>query len=284
MYGVLRLINFAHSEVFMVGAFGSLFALHAIGFDTAHVPPSGFGLAGVLLLMTLAGALTSGVGAVLLERFAYRPLRNRGAPRLAFLISAIGASLFVQELFALRYGRDALPFPRVVNRTKVFSFFGADVQVPNLIVVLVAIIMMIALDRFVAGTRLGRGVRATAQDAQTAQLMGVDVSRIIIVTFLLGGLLAGVGGALFFGVVVESVKYNSGFIYGIKAFTAAVLGGIGNIRGAFLGGFALGLLESYGSTLFGGEWRDVFGFTILVLVLMFRPTGILGEQLGRSRA
>lgn len=284
MYGVLRLINFAHSEVFMVGAFGSLFALHAIGFDTAHVPPSGFGLVGVLLLMTLAGALTSGVGAVLLERLAYRPLRKRGAPRLAFLISAIGASLFVQELFALRYGRDALPFPRVVNRTKVFSFFGADVQVPNLIVVLVAIVMMVALDRFVARTRLGRGVRATAQDSQTAQLMGVDVSRIIIVTFLLGGLLAGVGGALFFGVVVESVKYNSGFIYGIKAFTAAVLGGIGNIRGAFLGGFALGLLESYGSTLFGGEWRDVFGFTILVLVLMFRPTGILGEQLGRSRA
>jgi branched-chain amino acid transport system permease protein len=284
VYGVLRLINFAHSEVFMVGAFGSLFALHAIGFETAHAPPSGIGLAGVLLVMTIAGALVSGLGAVLLERFAYRPLRKRNAPRLAFLISAIGASLFAQELFALRYGRDALPFPRVVNRTRVFGLFGADVQVPNLLVIVVAIVMMVALDRFVAGTRLGRGVRATAQDQQTAQLMGVDINRIIVVTFLLGGLLAGVGGALFFGVIVESVKYNSGFIYGIKAFTAAVLGGIGNIRGAFLGGFALGLLESYGATLLGGEWRDVFGFTILVLVLMFRPTGILGEQLGRSRA
>ena len=284
VYGVLRLINFAHSEVFMVGAFGSLFALHAIGFGTAHAPPSGFGLAGVLVVMVLAGMVASGGLAVLLERLAYRPLRNRGAPRLAFLISAIGASLFVQELFALRYGRDELAFPRVVKRETVFTLFGAPVQAHKLLVFVSAVVLMVALERFIATTKLGRGIRATAQDAQTAQLMGVDITRIIVVTFLLGGLVAGAAGGLYFGVVVESVRYNSGFIYGIKAFTAAVLGGIGNIRGALLGGFLLGVLESYGATVLGGEWKDVFAFTILVLVLMFRPTGLLGEQLGRSRA
>jgi branched-chain amino acid transport system permease protein len=284
VYGVLRLINFAHSEVFMVGAFGSLFALHAIGIQTADSPPSGFGLAGVLLFMAIAGGLFSGITAVLLERFAYRPLRKRGAPRLAFLISAIGASLFLQELFALRYGRDSLPFPRTVERKVLFEIFGTQVQLQQVIVVLAALLIMVALDRFVAGTRIGRGIRATAQDVNTAQLMGVDINRIIVITFLLGGLLAGVAGTLLFGFIVESVKYNSGFIYGIKAFTAAVLGGIGNIRGALLGGFVLGVLENYGATVLGGEWRDVFAFTILVLVLMVRPTGILGEQLGRSRA
>ncbi len=284
VYGVLRLINFAHSEVFMVGAFGSLFALHAVGFETAHAAPAGAGVLGILLLMVVAGMAASGALAVLLERLAYRPLRKRGAPRLAFLISAIGASLFVQELFALRYGRDLLAFPRTVNRTTVFTVFGAPAQAQELLVLVSAVVLMVGLERFVATTRLGRGVRATAQDAETAQLMGVDINRIIIVTFLLGGLVAGAAGALYFGVVVESVRYNSGFIYGIKAFTAAVLGGIGNIRGALLGGFSLGLLENYGATVLGGEWKDVFAFTILIVVLMFRPTGILGERLGRSRA
>lgn len=284
VYGVLRLINFAHSEVFMVGAFGSLFALHAIGYETAHLPPEGFAIVGVLLVMVLAGMAASGAIAVILERFAYRPLRKSGAPRLAFLISAIGASLFLQELFALRYGRDLSAFPRTVKRQTAFHIFGAPVQVHKLLVFVAAIALMIGLERFVAKTRLGRGIRATAQDVETAQLMGVDINRIIVVTFLLGGIIAGAAGALYFGVVVETIRYNSGFIYGIKAFTAAVLGGIGNIRGAVLGGFALGLLESYGATVLGGEWKDVFAFTILVLVLMFRPNGILGEQLGRSRA
>lgn len=284
VYGVLRLINFAHSEVFMVGAFGSLFALHAVGYDTAHATPTGLAQVGVVAVIVLAGMAASGLIAVLLERFAYRPLRKRGAPRLAFLISAIGASLFLQELFALRYGRDALPFPRTVERKNLFTLFGADVQVHKVLVIVAAVVLMVGLERFIAKSRYGRGIRATAQDVQTAQLMGVDINRIIIVTFLLGGLVAGAAGGLYFGVVVETVKYNSGFIYGIKAFTAAVLGGIGNIRGALLGGFALGLLENYGATVLGGEWKDVFAFTILVLVLMFRPTGILGEQLGRSRA
>ncbi|MGH9278565.1 MAG: branched-chain amino acid ABC transporter permease, partial [Acidimicrobiales bacterium] len=140
-----------------------------------------------------------------------------------------------------------------------------------------------ALDRFIARSRLGRGIRATAQDPETAALMGVDINRVVALTFLVGGLLAGAAGTLF-GVFFEVVRYNIGFLPGIKAFTAAVLGGIGNIRGALVGGLLLGLLENWGSAVLGAEWKDVFAFTILVLVLMFRPTGLLGESLGQARA
>jgi branched-chain amino acid transport system permease protein len=146
-----------------------------------------------------------------------------------------------------------------------------------------ALVLMVILDRFVARSRLGRGIRATAQDPQTAALMGVNIDRVVMLTFLLGGMLAGAAGALF-GIFYENARYNIGFLPGIKAFTAAVLGGIGNIRGALLGGLMLGLLESYGSTVLGGEWKDVFAFTVLVLVLMFRPTGLLGESLSKARA
>jgi branched-chain amino acid transport system permease protein len=283
VYGVLRLINFAHSEVFMVGILGSLFAVHAVGIESGHAPLSGFGLAGVLLVMLLGGMLFSALLAVGLERLAYRPLRKRGAPRLAFLITAIGASLFVQEFVSLRYGAEELPFPRVMAKTTVFKLFGANVRSDRILVIVAAIVLMVGLDRFVNGTRLGRGIRAVAQDAETAQLMGVNVSRIILLTFLLGGILAGAAGALY-GVFFETVRYNFGFIPGIKAFTAAVLGGIGNVRGALLGGLLLGVLESFGAAYLGGEWTDVFAFLMLVLVLMIRPTGLLGENVGRSRA
>ena len=149
--------------------------------------------------------------------------------------------------------------------------------------VVAALVLMVLLDRFVDRSRLGRGIRATAQDAETAALMGVNIDRVVALTFLLGGILAGAAGFLF-GIFFEAARFNIGFLPGIKAFTAAVLGGIGNIRGALLGGLLLGLLETYGATVFGGEWKDVFAFTVLVLVLLFRPTGLLGESLGRSRA
>ena len=267
----------------MVGILGSLFAVHAIGIDTGHAPLSGIALAGALLVMILGGMLFAGVIAVGLERLAYRPLRKRGAPRLAFLITAIGASLFIQEFVSLRYGAEALPFPRVMEKTTVFKLFGATVRSDKLLVLLSAVVLMIILDRFVNGTRLGRGIRAVAQDVEAAQLMGVNVTRIIMLTFLLGGILAGAAGALY-GVFFETVRYNFGFIPGIKAFTAAVLGGIGNVRGALLGGLLLGLLEAYGASYFGGKWTDVFAFTMLVVVLMVRPTGLLGENVGRARA
>jgi branched-chain amino acid transport system permease protein len=283
VYGVLRLINFAHSEVFMIGVFGSLFAMHAIGIDAADPTKTGLALFGTIALVMIVAMAASGLTAVAMERIAYRPLRRRGAPRLAFLITAVGISLFLQELFALRYGRNQVGFPRVLEKRELFSLFGANVRTDKVLVVVAAVILMIGLDRFVAHSRLGRGIRATAQDPSTAALMGVDINRVVMVTFLLGGILAGAAGTLF-GIFFESARYNIGFLPGIKAFTAAVLGGIGNIRGALLGGFLLGLLENWGSTVLGGEWKDVFAFTVLVLVLMFRPTGLLGESLARARA
>ena len=283
VYGVLRLINFAHSEVFMIGVFASLFAMHAIGIDAADPTKTGLALFGTIALVMVVAMAASGLTAVAMERIAYRPLRRRGAPRLAFLITAVGISLFLQELFALRYGRNQVGFPRVLEKRELFSLFGANVRTDKVLVVVAAVILMIGLDRFVAHSRLGRGIRATAQDPSTAALMGVDINRVVMVTFLLGGILAGAAGTLF-GIFFESARYNIGFLPGIKAFTAAVLGGIGNIRGALLGGFLFGLLENWGATVLGGEWKDVFAFTVLVLVLMFRPTGLLGESLARARA
>ena len=283
VYGVLRLINFAHSEIFMIGIFASLFSMHALGIEPADPAKTGFALAGTLLVVALIAMAASGAAAVVMERIAYRPLRQRGAPRLAFLITAIGISLTLQEVFALRYGRNQLGFPRVLEKRELASFFDANIRTDKVLVVVSALLLMVALDRFIATSRLGRGIRATAQDPETAALMGVDINRVVALTFLLGGLLAGAAGSLY-GVFFEAARYNIGFLPGIKAFTAAVLGGIGNIRGALLGGLALGLLENWGATVLGGEWKDVFAFVMLVAVLMFRPTGLLGESLAKSRA
>ena len=280
VYGVLRLINFAHSEIFMIGTFAAMFALDWINVST---PQTGLALAGVLLMMLAVAMAVSGGSAVLLERIAYRPLRKRGASRLAALISAIGASFFLQELFAVWKGRDQLRLPRVMDKEVLFNIGAGQVRNDKLLVVVAAIVMMVLLDRFVNTSRLGRGIRATAQDPDTAVLMGVNIDRVVMVTFLLGGMLAGAAAALY-GVFYELTQYNVGFLLGIKAFTAAVLGGIGNIRGALVGGLTLGLIENYGASFFGSEWLNVVAFSVLVLVLMFRPTGILGENLQRARA
>jgi len=283
VYGVLRLINFAHSEIFMIGVFASLFAMHALGIDTADPARTGLGLVLVLVVVMAAAMLASGGAALLMERIAYRPLRRRNAPRLAALITAVGISLFLQELFAARYGRNQLGFPRVLEKRQLFEFAGANIRTDKVLVIVAAVVLMVALDRFVARSRLGRGIRAAAQDPETAALMGVNIDKVVALTFVLGGLLAGAAGTLF-GVFFEAARYNIGFLLGLKAFTAAVLGGIGNVRGALLGGILLGLLENWGATVLGGEWKDVFAFTVLVVVLMVRPTGLLGESLGKARA
>lgn len=280
---MLRLINFAHSEIFMIGIFASLFAMHGLGIDTADPARTGLSLVVTLAGVLVVAMLASGISALAMERIAYRPLRRRGAPRLAALITAIGISLFLQELFAARYGRDLLPFPRVLEKRQLFELSGANVRADKVLVIVAALVLMVGLERFVAVSRLGRGIRATAQDSETAALMGVDINRVVMLTFFLGGLLAGAAGMLY-GVFFEAARYNIGFLPGIKAFTAAVLGGIGNIRGALLGGLLLGLLENWGATVLGGEWKDVFAFTVLVLVLLVRPNGLLGESLGRARA
>jgi branched-chain amino acid transport system permease protein len=273
VYGVLRLINFAHSEIFMLGTFGSLWAVGWLGIGVLDAPQTGLALVGTIAFV--------GVVAIL-ERIAYRPLRKRGATRLAALISAIGASFAIAEGVGLIISRNPEAFPRILKRSEVFTLFGTPIRNDQLLVIVSAIVMMFALDQFIRRSRLGRGIRAVAQDAETARLVGVDIDRVIMLTFLLGGLMAGWAGMLnmtFF----ESTKYDVGFLLGVKAFTAAVLGGIGNLRGALLGGLLLGLIENYGSALFGGEWKDVVAFAVLVLVLMVRPTGILGESLGKAR-
>jgi len=288
VYGVLQLINFAHSEVFMSGAFGSFLVVNLVVGEAQDT--SGVAAALIILLGLASGALTGAVIAFVLERVAYRPLRRRGAPKLAFLISAIGASFLLSQLFGKLFNRlGNNRFPDYFNPDKVlFRIFGAQVTLMQVIIVVSAVVLMLFLDRLVSGTKLGRGIRATAEDAPTAALMGVNIDQTISRTFIIGGALAGAAGFLFGTAFVFS--NTMGFIPGIKAFAAAVLGGIGNIRGAMIGGLLLGIAENLiptapwvdGRQWIGQQWTDVVAFVILILILVFRPTGILGERLGRA--
>ncbi|MFT4087463.1 MAG: branched-chain amino acid ABC transporter permease [Gordonia sp. (in: high G+C Gram-positive bacteria)] len=295
VYGVLRLINFAHSEVFMLGMFGQYAALLMLGFSP-QPDAYNFGVlqtTGFLLLAGLVGMAVSGTAAVGVEFIAYRPLRRRNAKPLAFLITAIGMSFVLQEL--VHYvlpkvptqtplgGSSAQPVIKLVDEHTQFSFWGATVTNVTLIVVISALILTAGTDFLVNKTRLGRGIRSVAQDPDAALLMGVSRERIISITFLIGGVLAGAAALLYTLKIPSAIVYSGGFILGIKAFCAAVLGGIGNIRGALLGGLLLGVMENYGSVVFGNQWKDVVAFALLILVLMFRPTGILGEKLGKAR-
>ena len=279
VYGVLRLINFAHSEIFMIGTFATVAVINAYALQN---PLTGIGLLLFLILAGLVAAAASGGSAVVLERIAYRPLRRKGSTQLAALISAIGASLFLQQLFSLFFP-DVVIVDRVMVKTNLASIGEGVIRADKLLVFVGALAMMVILDRLVNGTRFGRAIRATAQSPDDATLMGVDIDRVIMITFLLGGAMAGIGGMLYV-TFFEATTYFVGFVLGIKAFTAAVLGGIGNLRGALLGGLTLGLIEEYGASIFGAQWKDVIAFSVLVLVLMFRPTGILGESLGKARA
>ncbi|MDT7801764.1 MAG: branched-chain amino acid transport system permease protein [Actinomycetota bacterium] len=291
VYGVLRLINFAHSEIFMIGTMTSLFILIAVAGGTAPITVGVLGMIGILLLIAVSSAAVSGGSAIVLEQLAYRPLRKKGATRLAALISAIGASLFLQELFGLliipalsdKAGKVQQNAPRFVPHEELFRIGNGVVRTDHVFVVIAAVVVMVVLDQLVSRTRIGRGIRATAQDPEAAVLMGVSIDRIVRITFLLGGAMAGVAAALYV-MEYENTDYRVGFLLGIKAFTAAVLGGIGNLRGALLGGIVLGLVENWSSIFLGSEWKDVTAFVVLVLVLMLRPTGILGESLQRARA
>ncbi|HWB66858.1 MAG TPA: branched-chain amino acid ABC transporter permease [Mycobacteriales bacterium] len=277
VYGVLQLINFAHSEVFMSGAFGGLFAVQAV---VGSSTPSGWASVGYIALGIAAGAVVGGIAAFVLERVAYRPLRRRGAPPLAFLISAIGASFFALNLAGKEFGSNPISVPQLYQEHALFHIFGAPVLNTYVIIVCVALGFYLIVDRVIAKTRLGQGIRAVAQDAETASLMGVNVERIIVATFVLGGLLGGAGGFLYG--VAYNVQFNMGFFPGLKAFTAAVLGGIGNIRGAVVGGLLLGVIEALGVSCIQTEWSDTIAFLVLVLVLMVKPTGLFGESLGRA--
>jgi branched-chain amino acid transport system permease protein len=283
VYGVLRLMNFAHSEVFMVGTFAALWTWGAFGYDR-NSPAPAFGAMVLLLLAGLVAAVAASAStAMAVELVAYRPLRRRNAPPLAFLISAIGASFVLFEAVGVYTDRAPFGMPTIVQNTEVIRFLGMSISNIQIIVLVAALLMMFGLDSFVNRTRLGRGIRAVAMDPDSAALMGVNKNRVILLVFVLGGIMAGVA-ALLWNMRFGFTKFNVGFLLGLKAFTAAVLGGIGNLRGALLGGLLLGLVENYASGLLGSNWRDFVAFVALIVLLMFRPTGLLGESLGRARA
>ncbi len=285
VYGVLGFINFAHSEIFIIGAFVGveILLLFESSGSLATISP-----ALVLLIVLLAGMLLSGLAAMGLERAAYRPLR--GAPRLVPLISAIGASFFLQDFIRLfeSVWRNAfyLTYPSMAPLQRSVQLApNLEMPLKSILVILTALVMLVALHLFVNRTKLGIAIRAVAQDPDTASLMGIAVNRTVALTFFVGGAMGGVAGVLF-GLHYTLINPYSGFVPGLKAFTAAVLGGIGNIPGAMLGGMVLGLLEAFAASYlsiltdgaFGAEYKDVVAFAVLILILIFRPKGLLGEK------
>lgn len=271
VYGILRLINFAHSEVFMTGAYFGLFAINLFTGANMFGGSPALQIAGAMLF----SMLLTGLLGVVLDLVAYRPLRN--APRLVPLISALGASIFLQNLMMLLVGAESKPYPDVVP-VRVYKLGGsASLSSLQIIIVATSVFLMVALNVFIQRTKLGKAMRATSQDLETSRLMGIDVNSIISLTFFIGAALGGAAGVLN-GMYYGSIKYNMGFIPGIKAFSAAVLGGIGNVPGAVLGGFLLGILESFGAGYISSVYKDVFALMILIVVLVFRPQGLLGRK------
>jgi branched-chain amino acid transport system permease protein len=283
VYGVLRLINFAHSEVFLVGTYACLIVWGWFGLDQNSARPDFGAMLGFMALGLVAAIVVSGVVALFVELVAYRPLRRRNAPPLAFLITAIGASLAISEFVGVATHRNQRGVPPIIQAKTVITIGNTHITNLQILIVVLALVMMFILDRFINGSRLGRGIRAVAQNPDSAALMGVNKSRVISLVFLLGGLMAGIA-AVMYNLKIGVTKYDAGFLLGIDAFTAAVLGGIGNLRGALVGGILLGVLQSYAAGLFGSNWLHAAAFVILVLILMFRPSGLLGESLGRARA
>jgi branched-chain amino acid transport system permease protein len=300
VYGVLEFINFAHSEIIAVGAFvGVELLIWLFGRGTLTGIPV-WGAYAWLIIAMLIASVVAGLTATVVERTAYRPLRN--APRLVPLISAIGVSFFLQDLIrlleSLTTGQFYRVFPTFGNfdeRIAIASFAAMgsrielNIQVKSVIVIVATIVMVVGLNYLVNATKIGKAVRSVAQDRATASLMGIDVNRIISFTFLMGGLLGGAAG-LMYALKFTRIDPFVGFFPGLKAFTAAVLGGIGNITGAILGGLVLGMLETFaGSYLsvftmgaMGAEYKDILAFAILIMVLIFKPSGLLGEQVGQK--
>jgi branched-chain amino acid transport system permease protein len=285
VYGILRMINFAHSEVFMSGPFTAVFLANALaqsGYMDKYPLPG-------MLLVTVLAMVVSAVVAILLERIAYRPLRY--APRLVPLITAIGASFFLQYVFRGLYGSGFKAYPTLASLQGAWNFFGIQVFRTQAVVIGSALLMMIVLYGIVQWTKIGRAMRAVSEDKEAAELMGINVDNVIVFTFALGGASAGAAGILYV-LLFPVAWFFMGFIPALKAFTAAVLGGIGNVAGAFVGAMLLGLLESIGPNLFldglgiptPSQLKDAIAFVILVFILIFRPSGILGERITETKA
>jgi branched-chain amino acid transport system permease protein len=279
VYGILFMINFAHGEIFMIGAYVGWWVLTLL----LQAKVGGLHPAWVVPLMLLHAMLIAGLLGVCLERFAYRPLYLRGATRLGPLISAIGASIFLQNAVMLTQGArmkvymTSLLFPRTWR----IQLGGVNISVLALVMIAVAALMMWGLHALVQRTALGRSIRAVAEDREMAAIMGVNVRRVIALTFFLGSALGGAGGVLV-GLYYTQIDFFMGYSAGLKAFTAAVLGGIGNIRGAMLGGLILGLVESLAVTFMNPAYKDIVAFVVLILTLVFKPTGILGETVAEG--
>jgi branched-chain amino acid transport system permease protein len=275
VYGIIELINFAHGEIFMVGAFVAMTFLVTLGFNGPIGDP--IVLISVLLLTFAVVMPIMGMIGVGIERFAYRPLRN--APRLAPLITAIGVSFILQNIVYIWEGPSPVTFPQLLSPSIRFTVMGASVSYISVLILFVTVVLMVALQLFVARTRLGRAMRSTAQDREAAQLMGVNINTTIALTFFLGSALAGAAGIVY-GLYFGTISFNMGFIAGLKAFTAAVLGGIGNTTGAVLGGFMIGFIEVISAQLGLAVWSHAIVFAVLIIVLVFRPSGLLGQPIG----
>jgi branched-chain amino acid transport system permease protein len=265
VYGIIRLLNFAHGDLYMVGAYLGFTVLSLLTHQQGLL---GAGLA-LVVSMLLVGLLGMGV-----ERVAYRPLLQSPS-RLTILITAVGVSLILENGIMLLYGPNFLVYPVQLPSTGI-HILGANVTFAQIGIILVSVLLMAVLQWFVNGTLYGKAMRAIAVDDTATSLMGVPVNRVISITFFIGSSLAGAAGVME-GLYYGEINFMMGFIVGLKAFTAAVIGGIGSIRGAMLGGLLLGITESFGTIYIGSEWKDVFSFAILILILVFKPTGLLGQ-------
>ena len=283
VYGVLRLINFANSEIFMVGTFATVIvSRNLFHFDQNTDPLHGFRLFYTMGLCLLASMLVSGVTAVIVEIVAYRRLRAKGTNRLASLISAIGVSIILQEGVRILTHSTPRSNPRLLRKYNLVTFGDVGLRNDTMLVIVFAAVLFFAVDRFVTKTLLGKAIRSVSQSEETSKLMGINLNRVISATFLIGGAMTG-AAAFLYETVYENTKYNVGFSIGLAAFTAAVLGGIGNLRGAFFGGLALGLLEQFAAAILGTQWKSVTVFLVLVLVLLFKPNGLFGEAVQQTR-
>lgn len=273
VYGVMRLINFAHGDLFTLGAYFGLTLVTTIALQNYLGA-----LLGVLVLALMVMGLVGIVGA-LLERSAYRPLRN--SPRLSAVVSALGASIFLQNAVMLVYGARFQVYPQGILPTIVLNIFGLQVPFMRIALFLTSGILMIALYLFIQKTKIGTAIRAAAIDQGAARLMGIDVDRVILIVFLIGPALGGAAG-LMVGLYYGKINFTMGWVYGLKAFTAAILGGIGNIPGAMVGGILLGVIEALGSAYISIAWKDAIAFVVLILILIVRPTGLLGERVAEK--
>jgi branched-chain amino acid transport system permease protein len=273
VYGILELINFAHFNVFMVGSFIGMWTLQLMGINGQAVVMTGLPLIGVMLVALVVTMLSSGMLGVLIERLSLRPLRNVKGP--AAMITTIGVSYVLFNIILLTVGADSKNYPNPLPPIQ-WAFGDAVLRLREVLIWGIAVLLMLGLHFFVQRSKMGKAMRATAQDPEAARMMGVEVDRIIIIAFFLGSALAGAGG-LIFGLYYNFTSFIIGFTAGLRAFTAAVLGGIGNVPGAMLGGVIIGLIEAMGGQFIATAWTDVIIFSILVLVLVFRPAGLLGR-------